>query len=136
MEYTAYSRIRLINNAQEWSVTQDIYDPLSRYLLYGLMPGSFWSAVLINDWAEAISRSHPGNNIEELKNATRWIASVWPEESHGSIKNVKAWNKMEDLDRRAILVRERLVYTEQEEVMMALSSRPVEDEEWVRKVWF
>lgn len=136
MEYTAYSRIRLIKSAQTWDVPLDFFDPLRMWLLHGLYPGSFWTAVLANNWADAITRSHHANTIDGLKNTTKWIVNTWPRESHGSAKKRLAWSKMTDEERRPYIEQAGLVYTEQEEVMMSLRGEQVEDEEWVRKVWF
>jgi hypothetical protein len=120
MQVTKYSRDRMMMSASHWTVPRDYFDGLCNYLVYGFEPGSFWTAVLANDWHRAISSSHPGNTIEHLKMASGWIHDSFPVESYGSYKNVKRWMELEPIERRMILEECRLIYTEQEEIMMAL----------------
>jgi hypothetical protein len=120
MQVTKYSRDRMMMSASHWTVPRDYFDGLCNYLVYGFEPGSFWTAVLANDWHRAISSSHPSNTIEHLKMASGWIHDSFPVESYGGYKNVKRWMELEPIERRMILEECRLIYTEQEEIMMAL----------------
>ena len=120
MQVTKYSRDRMMMSASHWTVPREYFDGLCNYLVYGFEPGSFWTAVLANDWHRAISSSHPSNTIEHLKMASGWIHDSFPVESYGGYKNVKRWMELEPIERRMILEECRLIYTEQEEIMMAL----------------
>ena len=129
MQLTKFSRDRMILSASRWTVPQEYFDPLYNYLVHGFEPGSFWTAVLANDWHRAISSSHPSNTIEHLKMATGWIHDSFPVESYSSYRNVKSWMALEPVDRRMILEECHLIYTEQEEIIKGLrgdqSTEPV-----------
>ena len=120
MQLTKFSRERMILSASRWTVPQEYFDPLYNYLVHGFEPGSFWTAVLANDWHRAISSSHPSNTIEHLKMATGWIHDSFPVESYSSYRNVKSWMALEPVDRRMILEECHLIYTEQEEIIKGL----------------
>jgi len=120
MKLTAYSKNRITKTAKQWWVDRDYFQLLYNYLVYGYEPGSFWTAVLENDWFGAIARSHPGNNVEALKNASKWITGVWPAEIYGDHSSVQQWLQRTALERRTVLEQAKLIYTEQEEVEMAL----------------
>jgi hypothetical protein len=107
-------------SASRWTVPQDYFDPLYNYLVHGYEPGSFWTAVLANDFFRAISSSHPSNSIEALKNTVGWIRDQFPAESYGNYSVVKSWLELEPMNRRLHLEDQRLIYTEQEEIMMGL----------------
>ena len=75
----------------DWDVPKDFAQPFYNYLVYGFSPGSCFTAVLANDFASAISRSHPSNTIEAYKALVGWIRDTVPEEGYGSYEKVKAW---------------------------------------------
>jgi hypothetical protein len=129
MKLTAYSKNRITKTAEQWHVDRDYFQPLYNYLVYGWEPGSFWTAVLENDWFGAIARSHPGNSVEALKNATKWITGVWPAEIYGDHSSVQQWLQRTALERRRVLEAARLIYTEREEVEMALRGVPNREHE-------
>jgi hypothetical protein len=124
MKLTTYSKNRIVKTAEQWHVERDYFQPLYNYLVHGLEPGSFWCAVLENDWCGAIARSHPGNSVEALKNATKWIMGVWPAGIYGDRTSVQQWVQRTAEERRTVLEQARLVYTEQQEVEMALKGVP------------
>jgi hypothetical protein len=101
-------------------VPRDYFDPLYNYLVHGFEPGSFWSAVLANDFMRAMQSSHPSNDIPALKNTVGWIQDSFPQESYGNIFIVEDWINRSAHDRRMLLESARLIYTEQDEIMMAL----------------
>jgi hypothetical protein len=126
MNITKFSRNRMMLSATRWSVPRDYFDPLFNYLVHGFEPGSFWVSVLANDWHRAISSSHPSNTIEHLKMTSGWIRDAFPVESYGGYQNIKSWMALEPTDRRLILEECRLIYTEQEEIMLGLKGeKPV-----------
>lgn len=117
---TQYSRVRIMESAAQWSVPQDFFDPLFNYLVHGFEPGSFWTAVLANDFFRAVQSSHPSNSIPHLKYTTGWIRDRFPVLSYGNYSVVKGWLELGATDRRLHLEDQRLIYTEQEEVELAL----------------
>jgi hypothetical protein len=122
MKLTAHSRNRLRESAHQWSVPNEYFAPIYNYLVDGFEPGSFYTALLANDFFRAMQHSHPANSIPELKHLTGWIESSVPFEAFGSYQKVINWLKFNDEYRRALLVQRGLVYTEQEEIMLALQS--------------
>lgn len=120
MKITQYSRVRFMESADQWRVLQEHFDPLFNYLVYGFEPGSFWTAVLANDFFRAVQSSHPSNQIPALKATVGWIQDRFPRKSFGSYDQIAAWLRTAEADRRAILASRGLIYTEQEEVEMAL----------------
>jgi hypothetical protein len=120
MNITVYSRNRLYETFTKWDVPRDFADPMANYLVYGYGPGGFFTSVLANDFHGAISRSHPNKTIEALKSLGGWITDCMPPESFGGYQAVSDWCYMKPEHRRSILERCGLIYTEQEEIMMAL----------------
>jgi hypothetical protein len=97
------------------------------YLVYGYEPGSCFTAVLANDFAGAIRSSHPSNTVEAFKALISWIQNHFPEEAYGSYEAVEHWISMEPEFRRNELERCRLIYTEQEEIIMTLKNEPTRE---------
>ena len=107
-----------------WDVPKDFAEPFYNYLVYGWSPGSCFSAILANDFASAIMRSHPSNRIEVYKALVGWIRDTVPEEAYGSYEKVKAWGGINPEQRRIILEHNGLVFTNQEEVWKILKDEP------------
>jgi hypothetical protein len=120
MKISVYSKIRIMESADQWRVPREYFDPLFNYLVHGFNPGGFWTAVLANDFMGAIQRSHPANQIEALKHAAGWIAGEFPRESFGDYSTIAAWEQTPEEDRRKILEDRKMIYTEKEEVELAL----------------
>jgi hypothetical protein len=123
MNLTKFSRDRMMVTATRWTVPRDFFEPLHNYLVYGFAPGSFWSAVLANDFMRAVQHSHPSNDISALKNTVGWILNSFPEQSYGDHDRVILWQDLEAIQRRRILESKDMIYTEQEEIMMALQGK-------------
>lgn len=123
MKLSSLNRNRLKETAAYWHVPKDFYEPLANYLIYGWEPGSCFSAVLANDFFMAVQRSHPSNTVEAFKATTRWINDKWPHTAWGSYPAVDAWIKLREEDRRQILEAAGLIYTERQEVEMALRGK-------------
>lgn len=123
MTITKFSRNRVMLSASRWTVPQEYFDPLFNYLVHGYSPGSFWVAVLANDFAQAVQSSHPSNDMAALKHAVGWMRDAFPLEAYGSYLTVDAWTDLSVLERRMILEAHDLVYSEQEEIMMALQGK-------------
>jgi hypothetical protein len=67
MTVSKFNRDRVMLTASRWTVAREYFDPLYNYLVYGYEPGSFWTAVLANDFMTAVQHSHPSNTIPALK---------------------------------------------------------------------
>ena len=128
MNITKHSHRRFMISANRWTVPRDYFDPLYNYLVHGFEPGSFWTAVLANDFARAIQSSHPSNTIEALKNTVGWMRDSFPVESYGGYPNIKAWMELDSSIRRISLEAAGLIYTEQDEIMLALKGERPEPE--------
>ena len=120
MNITKLSRQRLILTATRWTVPKEYFDPLFNYLVYGFEPGSFWTAVLANDFARAVQHSHPSNDIPALKNVVGWMSNSFPWESYGDYDKIRSWIDLDAQERRMLLESADLIYTEQEEIMLGL----------------
>lgn len=132
MEMSKYSKARIMQSAIDWEVTRDYFDPIYNYLIYGFEPGSFFTAVLANDFFRAMQSSHPGNTIPALKNLTGWIRSTM---GHGifwgSEEVVKNWLSLTEEQRREKLELLHLVIPEKDEIVMILKDeRCVEPHMW------
>jgi hypothetical protein len=128
MKLANYSKNKLMKSLAEYYVPQDYADPIYNYLVHGFHAGSFWTAVLANDFMGAICRSHPANNITALKNAASWISNTLPNGvTHGSYDVVDGWLKLSSEDRRIILQELGLIYTAEEEFTMTLSGAPTHE---------
>jgi hypothetical protein len=93
---------------------------MANYLVYGYEPGGCFTSVLANDFFAAMQRSHPANTIEAFKCLVGWINDCMPPEAYSSYNRVSEWLHLDEDSRRAILEKYELIYTEQEEVMLAL----------------
>jgi len=120
MQVTKYSRDRMMIGASHWNVPLDYFDPLYNYLVCGFKPGSFWTAVLANDFMRAIQHSHPANTIEALKHTVGWIQDSFPPVSYGDSHKVAQWLTLSPHQRRMHLEAAHMIYTEQQEIIMAL----------------
>jgi len=123
MKITDYSKNKILESMAHWEVPKDFADSMFNYLVYGFGPGGCFTSVLANDFYGAIQRSHPANTIQSFKALTGWIHSSVPREAWGNYDAVSNWTHMTSEQRRAILERDRLIYTEQDEIMMSLKGR-------------
>jgi hypothetical protein len=123
MNLTKFSRDRMMLSASRWTVLRDFFEPLHNYLVHGFEPGSFWSAVLANDFMRAVQHSHPSNDIPALKNTVGWILDSWPKAAYGDCSTIQTWVDFSGHERRLYLEQHNLIYSEQEEVMMALQGK-------------
>jgi hypothetical protein len=123
MIITKFSRDRMMLSATRWTVPRDFFDPLYNYLVHGFEPGSFWSAVLANDFMRAVQHSHPSNDIPALKNTVGWILDSWPKAAYGDCSTIQTWVDFSGHERRLYLEQHNLIYSEQEEIMLALQGK-------------
>ena len=127
MNLTAHSHNRLMQTFAYWDVPKEFAEPFYNYLVRGFGPGSCFEAVLANDFAKAMARSHPGNTVTAFKALVGWIDSTVPEEAVGSYEKVKAWCGINPEQRRIILEHNRLIFTEEQEVWMLLKNEQTEE---------
>jgi hypothetical protein len=125
MNITVYSRNRLYETFSKWDVPRDFADPMANYLVYGYEPGGCFTSVLANDFFAAMQRSHPANTVEAFKCLVGWINDCMPPEAYSSYNRVSEWCHLSEDHRRAILEKYELIYTEQEEVMLALRDESI-----------
>jgi hypothetical protein len=97
------------------------------YLVYGYEPGSFFTAVLANDFCSAVQRSHPANTIEALKHLVGWMRDAMPVKSMGSYQAVKDWTKLEQEQRRSLLEWRGLIYSVEDEMMLVLQGERTQE---------
>jgi hypothetical protein len=128
MKLSEYSQAKIQRTFDHWRVDKDFSDPIYNYLVYGYAPGSCFTSVLANDFFRAVQRSHPANTITAFKNLSGWILDVMPKEAFGTYATVEAWTKLTQEERRTVLESHRLIYTEEEEMILILSGKPVEEE--------
>lgn len=119
MKLSEYSKNRLMASMNHWLVDREFAEPMFNYLVYGFEPGGFFKGWYAND-ATSIVHSHPGNTVEALKALTKWMINCMPDPAWRSHDNVNNWLKMNAETRRFVLEEYRLIYTEQEEIMMLL----------------
>lgn len=127
MKLTHYSRNRILKTFERWSVPKEFADPMYHYLVHGLNPGGCFTAVLANDFHRAICSSHPGNTVEAFKTLSSWIREQLPTEAKGSYNNVEVWCSLPADVRRTILENYESIYTEQQEIIMALQNVPTHE---------
>ena len=127
MKLTNYSCNLLMATFAKWDVPKDFADSMYNYLVHGFSPGGFFTSVLANDFHSAIARSHPVNTVNSLKSLGGWILDCVPREAHCSYNNVEVWCSLPADVRRTILEDYELIYTEQQEIMMALQGQNTQE---------
>jgi len=130
MNLSYYSQNRIKSSFSKWQVDRDFADPMYNYLVHGFEPGSFFTAVLANDFKSAICRSHPANTVAAMKALVGWINDSMPSDAYGSYTAVKEWCKLDAEYRRYSLEQHQLVYTTKEETWKILKNEPVEHVAW------
>jgi hypothetical protein len=103
----------------EWDLPYDLRTPIYNYLVHGLHPGSFYHAVFVNNFLNAVSHSHP-LTVQKYKNIAGWIVSYMPPAAFGNYEKVEKWLKLDDVERREILEDHGLIYTPQQETWLIL----------------
>lgn len=127
MKLSEHSKNKLLGTFAQWSVAKDYADPMYNYLVYGFAPGSFFTAVLANDFGRAIQHSHPSNSIPALKNVVGWMGEVMPEMACGSYEAVSEWMSLNPEQRRSALESRCLIYTQEDEMMLVLQGERTQE---------
>jgi hypothetical protein len=123
MKLSEHSRNQILKTFELWSVPKEFADPMYNYLVYGYSPGSFFTAVLANDFAGAVQSSHPANTIVALKQLAGWMQDYMPAMARGSYEEVDAWARLNEEQRRAVLESRGLVFTVEDEMMLVLQGK-------------
>lgn len=132
MKLSCYSKNRIYQTMCDYQVPKEWAEVMYNYLVYGLPPGSFFTAVLSNDFMGAVSHSHPANYIGSLKALVSWIFNYITEgTAYGSYAIVDKWMKLSIEEKRRCLESEGLVFDEKTEILMA-----IEGKESVEPVWY
>lgn len=79
-------------------------ESLWNYMAYGLEPGGFGMAVLRNDFCDAVSKAHRSLTAETFRHLAGWLDSYAPRQSWGNTKNIECWTKLNDIQRRDIMI--------------------------------
>jgi hypothetical protein len=127
MKLSEHSKNKLKKTMTHWRVDTEYGEPMFNYLVYGFSPGSFFTAVLANDFMTAMARSHPANTIPALKNLVGWIRDSMPREAWGSDEAVDYWLGLTVEERRAVLEAHKLILTPKEETWASLNDEPTFD---------
>ncbi len=126
MKLTDHNRNRILNTFSRWKVPKEFAEPFYNYLIHGYNPGSCFTSVLANDFVGAIARSHPSNTVEAFKALVGWIGEL-PREAIGSYDAVSNWCYLTAEQRRVILEKHNMLYTEEEEVMLILRNKHTQE---------
>ena len=76
----------------EWILEPDDLDSITLYVEHGCPPGGFLSAVLANDFMEAVGRAD-SQNIHRLAAWAAYVYNEIPSSCHGSYEAVRAWTE-------------------------------------------
>jgi hypothetical protein len=121
MELTLYSENRFYETFVTYNVPKEFADPVFNYFVHGFSPGSFFTALLANDFVGAMCRSHPANTVEGLKMLSIWLQnSGLKTQAWGDYDTVDRWLRMDEGLRRALLEHAELIYSQEQEIMMTL----------------
>jgi hypothetical protein len=102
----------------------DYAGPIYNYLVYGFHPGSFFRALLANDFMSAIAHSHPANSVYELKKLVGWLCNSFPPDVvYGNYEVVESWCRKTDEERYQVLLDAKLVYDKETEMMLILQGK-------------
>ncbi|HET8688514.1 MAG TPA: hypothetical protein VFM18_18025 [Methanosarcina sp.] len=102
------------NNGFGFPVPDEWQQELYNYLVMGFDPGSFFTAVMANDLVGAAAKSHPANTWRAIQQLMKWILNKAPGVSWGSYDRVHDWLKLSAEERKEILERYKLLYTEKD----------------------
>lgn len=124
MKLSQHSKDRLLASFSMWDVDQEYAGTMINYLVHGFEPGSFFTAVLANNFLDAMRSSHPANTINALKKLSGWIHAHMPTQAWGSYAAVNTWLELEDDQRRQLLEQAQLIYSTKDEVWLILKNQP------------
>lgn len=88
----AEAEARLLRKLGENAVPEHLHGGLIRYLLLGILPGHFLTAVLMNNLAESFARADETSRAG-LFNIVQFLYSDVPATAWGSEARVRQWVK-------------------------------------------
>jgi hypothetical protein len=88
---------RIRKSLVEFLIPHHMHDGIVLYLLHGIEPGGFMTAVICNDLKNAFGRADHINR-EAMFDYVNWFYNAAPSECWGSVENMNDWIK----SRRAI----------------------------------
>lgn len=95
-------------------VTDEWQGVLYNYIIHGLHPGSFFTAVLSNDLMWAAQSSHIFNDWNSIRALCTWLLHEAPIGSWGDEDAVIKWIALSEEERLKICVDHNFVLTEEE----------------------
>jgi hypothetical protein len=127
MKLTKISTYKFYHSAKQWDVDMEYASVMHNYFVHGFQPGGFFTALLANDAFGALSRSHPANTIQALKNLIGWIQDIpLCDVAYGSYPAVDRWLTASEDFRRQSLEKVGLIFTEEDEIMMLLKGEKID----------
>jgi len=78
--------------AMDYMIPDHMHDAMLRYVLFGMAPGGFLSAVVENDLKGAVQRAD-AKNIENLPGYVRFLVGYAPMNCSGSTERFDWWCK-------------------------------------------
>lgn len=82
----------------------DFREALWNYFAYGLEPGSFGMAVLLNDFRGAVCNAHRMLTADTFRDLANWLVNHAPLVAYGSLENIQQWKAKTDDERRDIMI--------------------------------
>lgn len=76
---------------RKYDIPHSLHAGLTRYLVDGIKPGSFLTAVIENNLSDAALRADPIENLAALPHLARFLINETPTACHGSPAAVKRW---------------------------------------------
>ena len=124
MKLSANSEIKFANTAYECRVSLTVYvPPIQAYLTQGEELDPFLSAIFANDFRNAISNDFMyDTHLTSLRNLLNWIDRYIPAEAYGSYDKIDSWMKMPDSERRTLLEKSQMIYSEKQELIEAVTN--------------
>lgn len=109
-----------------WEIPGEWAEIINRYVVYGISPGSFFTALLANDLLMAACKSHPANTWAAIICVCKWLLNEAPYACHGSYDAIDKWTSLPQAERRRICEVKQLILTEQEEMWEIMKKKQTE----------
>lgn len=102
---------RFSGSFNHFPLNEEWQDVTYRYVVLGLPPGSFFTALYSNNFIDMACLTHPSNTWAELVSLGKWLCHIAPPQCYGSAEKVDAWLHLSDEEREKICVDYHLVAT-------------------------
>jgi hypothetical protein len=77
-------------SGQYAEIPEHMQDALRRYVIQGIKPGDFLTAVILNDLKNAVNRADE-TNLRLLRTYVQWFYNEAPGACWGSLENMQTW---------------------------------------------